>query len=150
MRSAIVAALAFAVPAFAHAQMLDATDPTAIVEAVQAAGFRAALTVDRAGDPIIESAAHGRTFVVEFFGCDAGADCKYLVFRTAFPGGGTLEAMNDWNAGQLVGTAFLDADGDPALDYFVSLDGGVSRENLLDVIDWWQIAMGEFIGHIGR
>lgn len=150
MRPALVALLAALVPAVTHAQMLDATEPQAIAAAVQAAGFRAALTTDRAGDPMIESAAHGRDFVVQFFGCDGGAACKYLVFRTAFVGGATLEAMNAWNAGQLVGTAFLDGDGDPALDYFVSLDGGVSRENLLDVIDWWQVAMGQFIEHIGR
>ena len=150
MRLVSLAALSALLPAATLAQMLDATDPSAIAEVVQAAGFRAVLTTDSVGDPMIESAAHGQDFVVQFFGCDNGAACKYLLFRCAFAGGSTLDAMNAWNADQLVGTAFLDAEGDPSLDYFVSLDGGVSRENLLDVIDWWQLAMGEFITHIGR
>jgi hypothetical protein len=150
MRAVAVALLPSLLPALAVAQMLDATDPQAIAAAVQEAGFRAVLTTDGLGDPMIESAAHGHNFVVQFFGCDSGIACKYLVFRTAFAGGSTLEAMNAWNADQLVGTAFLDAEGDPALDFFVSLDGGVSRANLLDVIDWWQIAMGDFVTHIGR
>lgn len=150
MRSLSLALLPILLPAIGAAQMLDATNPQAIADAVQEAGFRAVMTTDGAGDPMIESAAHGHGFVVQFFGCTNNRDCKYLVFRTAFVGGATLEAMNDWNTGQLVGTAFLDGDGDPALDFFVSLDGGVSRANLVDVIDWWQLAMGQFIAHIGR
>lgn len=146
-RLALAAALA-AMPSLAAAQLVDATSPGRIAEFLQEAGYRATLSKDSAGDPMIKSALEGSDFIVQFFGCTENRNCKYLVFRVIFPGGGTLEEMNGWNVEELVGTAYLDEDGDPGLDYFVSLDGGVSRENLLDVIDWWRVAMTKFKQHI--
>ena len=146
-RPALLAALAL-LPAAAAAQLVDATDPRRVADVVQAAGYRASLTTDSAGDPMIQSALDGTDFVIQFFGCTDNRDCKYLVFRVGFLGGATLEQMNAWNVDQLAGTAYLDSDGDPGLDYFVSLEGGVSRENLLDVIDWWRVAMTRFKQHI--
>lgn len=148
MRRQALAAAFSLLPAVAAAQLVDATDPRQVAALVQEGGYRATLTTDNTGDPMIESALDGTEFVIQFFGCTANTDCRYIVFRAGFLGGGTLERMNAWNGDQLVGTAYLDGDGDPAIDYFVTLEGGVSRENLLDAIDWWQVALTKFKQHI--
>jgi hypothetical protein len=140
---ALAAALALAAP-LAAAQTIDASDPRPIVKAVQDAGYRATLGKDGGGDPMIESALDGTEFVIQFFGCKDNRACKYIVFRASFDVELPFEAINEWNADQLVGTLYGKADGRVGMDYFVTLDGGVSRANLLDAIDWWRLAVTEF------
>jgi hypothetical protein len=42
------------------------------------------------------------------------------------------------------GKAYLDGDGDPALDMDVEVAGGVATENLRESIDTWRAVLGMF------
>ncbi len=142
-------ALSYASPALA--QTLDATDPAKLVSVIQDIGYRAVLDADGAGDPMIRSAAGGTDFLIYFFGCNDGTACKWLLFKAGYDlaDGTTLATVNAWNANTLFGRAHLDDENDPWLELGVTLDGGVTRENFADVVDWWDVARAAFEEHIG-
>jgi hypothetical protein len=100
---------------------------------------------------MIVAGIEGVDTTILFFGCEGGQECDAVVFRVGFdlPDGATPEAMNTWNRDNLVGSAWLDDERDPFLDYFVTLTGGVSRENFLDAVDWWAVALRDFKAHVG-
>lgn len=135
----------------AFAQILDATDPAKLVSAIQELGYPATLDRDGSDDPMIRSSTDGTDFTIYFYGCDAGAACKWLLFRVGYDlsEGTTLAAMNEWNANMLFGRAYLDDEDDPWLEMTVTLDGGVTRQNFADIVDWWDVALEQFEIHIG-
>ena len=50
-------------------QIVDGTDPKALVAIIQDLGYRALLEVDGDGDPMIRSSVGGTQFAVVFYGC---------------------------------------------------------------------------------
>jgi len=147
----LAAAAAIGCTSTALAQTLDATDPAKLVSVIRELGYHATLDRDDVGDPMIRSNANGTNFTIQFYGCDAGAACKWLLFRVGYDlaEGTTLAAMNDWNAKALFGRAYLDDEHDPWLEMMVTLDGGVTRENFADIVDWWDVSVVQFEEHIG-
>jgi Putative bacterial sensory transduction regulator len=133
------------------AQLIDATDPERVVSVIQALGYRAALSTDAAGDPLIESSAGGAEFSIYFYGCDAGASCRFLLFKVGYdtPEPVSANLVNEWNAQALFGRAFVDAEGRPWLEMPVNLYGGVSSEGFADTFDWWELILGQFEEAIG-
>ena len=131
--------------------LIVASDPQGVVAAMQALGYTATLGTDGAGDPTITGDVEGTPFNVYFYGCQNNANCLWLIFSTGFdlPNGSTLDAMNQWNQNNLVGQAYLDAEQDPFLNYFVTTTGGLTQENFADVVDWWKVAVGNFQTEIG-
>jgi hypothetical protein len=61
-----------------------------------------------------------------------------------------MSDINTWNRTKRFGKAFLDKDGDPALEMTVNLDYGVSRENLDDSFNWWSKAVKSFLKDVLR
>ena len=49
--------------------------------------------------------------------------------------------MNAWNRDRRFGKAYIDADGDIAIEMDVNLWGGVTPKNLDDTFDWWRIVL---------
>ena len=147
--AAAVVALGLAGPA--GAQTVDASDAGRLMKIIQGLGYGAQLTTDAAGDPMIVGKAEGVEFRVMFYRCTAGTACRVIQFRAGFDlaDGSTLEAMNDWNRENLFGSAYLDAEGDPFVDYAVNLDFGVTRANFEDSFDWWLVVLRDFKSHIG-
>lgn len=134
----------------APAQVVDATEPDRLVEIIQALGYRAQLTTDEVGDPMISSSVSGTDFTIFFYGCEDNAACKLLLFRVGYdlPEGTTLEVVNAWNKNEVVGRAHLDEENDPWLEMVVNMDGGVSRANFEDTFDWWEVTVAKFEQHI--
>lgn len=118
----------------------------------QQAGFRATLSADSVGDPMIESSAQGVNFRVIFYGCDSSEPkrCDSLMFRVGFNKGGTLryEQINQWNRSRRYGMAYLDDEMDPWLEMNVLISGGVSEANLLEQTKTWDNRLGHFLRHI--
>ena len=82
------------------ANMVCASRPQSVVDALQAAGYKAALTKSKStGNPMIESAASGYNFTIYFYGCEEMKDCNSLQFGINFAddGGNTIELANKWN-----------------------------------------------------
>lgn len=120
---------------------------------LQEAGYRAEITTDNVGDPMILSHAEGTEYSILFYGCSDGppAACRSLMFRVGFdleegmqPGG-----VNAWNRENRFGKAWLDTEDDPFLEMDINVEGGITAEGLRHWLGWWEIVLGGFIRHIG-
>lgn len=130
------------------APLVDATDPEVLLELAKGYGS-ATLKEDDYGDPLIVGRVEGNKYSIFFYGCEDNRDCDDILFSAAWSGYDiTMRDMNDWNNEKRYGKAYLDNDGDPALELVANLKYGVSRRNLDDTIDWWALTMQEFEEYI--
>jgi hypothetical protein len=146
------ACLAVAFGHSAQAQNLLATDPARIARAMQDAGYRAELTKDNSGDPMIRSAAGGTNFTVLFYNCENNRNCTTLQFRTAFATDQkrSLEVINTFNKDKRFARVYLDGDRDPVIEMDVNLDeGGVAVGNFVDNLKVFERLLGQFKQAIG-
>lgn len=146
MMMAMGASDAVAAPVDCAANMVCASRPQSIVDALHAGGDKAALTKNKStGNPMIESAASGYNFTIYFYGCEKEANCNSVQFGINFAddGGNTPELANKWNQSKrFIQMSVAD---DKTLDvaYDVSTIGGLNQENFADVVDWWAVMLGE-------
>ncbi|MDG1736663.1 MAG: YbjN domain-containing protein [Paracoccaceae bacterium] len=144
------AGLLFTQQAVAGPTSVSAAYPDSIITALQDLGYKAELTTDSYGDPMIRSAANGVGFALNFYGCENGELCTDLQFSVAFddPEGMSFISMNSWNVEKVMGTAFLDDKNDPVLQHFVSQVDGMSRSNFDATFNAWVEALGQFTDYI--
>ncbi len=135
----------------AAAQIADPAMPETVAEAMRAAGYKAQVGKDTAGDPKISSAASGASFTVYFYGCEANKNCRSVQFATdyAVKTPVPLAKINEWNQGNRFGAAYLDKDGAPALQWDVVMEGGMPAKLFGDTVDRWATAMAGYQTHIG-
>lgn len=146
----IAALLAAAAPAPTPA-VVDAAKPETVIAALQDAGYKAVLKKDGSGDPLITSAASGANFNVYFYGCEQGAGCRSLQLYAAYTVKPKLTAdkVNGWNRENRFGTALLDKDGDPALQWDVITETGMPEPLFAQMIDRWAGAMASYQTYVG-
>lgn len=143
-----------ATPVPTPAGLVDATDPQPISDIAWRHG-EARWSRDGEGDPLIEATADGRPYQIEFYGCVEGRDCKEIRFVARFdpPEGGALaadaEAVARWSSANRMGEAALGEDGSARLELNVSLQGGVTRQNLDATFQWWRRIMADFTRFLG-
>jgi Putative bacterial sensory transduction regulator len=147
----IIAAALIAIPGVASAQMAQAKYPNSIVTALQEGGYKAILTKDSTGDPKIESASSGSRFFINFYGCTKNVDCKTVTFYAGWTGTNvSMNQANEWNKVKRFSRAYIDKDGDPALEFDVDLDdGGMSQALFIDNVEFWEASLANFKKHIG-
>jgi hypothetical protein len=153
-RVMFAATLAATLSAFAAAPLMAneiyGSDAKTIVTAMQAQGFRAQLSTDDDGAPLISSSVAGINFAVNFYGCEVPEGCQWIElaasFTTQTPT--TMDMVNDWNANNLFGTSFIGTDGSVYLTYVLTTTGGLTRDNFNDVLARWEFAVGDFLRHI--
>ena len=149
--TALLLLLTTSLPALAQ-DMVSAADPDSVVAALQDAGYKAQMDSADNGDPMIRSAADGTNFRMWFYGCDGNnASCTGFNFSAGFdlPDGATLETIDNWNDGQLLGYGNLDDENDPYLNYFVVTNGGISQEAFESILSRWERAIVDYKAHIG-
>lgn len=137
----------------ASAQMVSATDPASIASVLQAKGYKAELTKDDDGDPLIRSALDGSRFAILFYGCTKNRACQTIQFYAGFKSDGkiSIDTMNEWNKAQRFGRAYIDKDKDPVIEMDVDLDdGGMSRALFEDHFEYWEMLVPEFKKVIDR
>ena len=149
-RTAIFSFLALGLSA-AKAQEINPADPQSVVSALQDLGYRAALTTDDIGDPLIESATAGVEYSIYFYGCVDNADCEDMHFLVGldFEDGMDVDTIQSWNKTSLIGTAYLDDEQDPFLGFYLVTTGGVKRETFEEAIELWSQSVGFFLDHTG-
>ena len=145
----LAAAIALAMPA--SAQTVVASDPNSIVQALQAAGYRAELKTDEFGDPQIDSAASGSNFSIFFFDCTDHRDCGAIQFHASYEmDAPTAERIAEWNRTKRYGCAFISRHNHTTMEMDILLDpGGISRELFLSNVELWSTLQGEFEDHVG-
>ena len=154
--SACICLLASAMPSFA--QQLEAMVYTEISGPDLAAlledeGFRAKLSKDDYGDPLIESSVGGSTFRIEFYNCELGSPgyCEDVMFRVGYDlaNGIDLESINGWNEERRFSRAWRDNEGDPILEQDLDFAGGITRARVLSTFRLWEQSVGDFEDYIG-
>ena len=130
-------------------ELIDAQDPSEIQNLASGHGS-ARLTTDSVGDPMVRGRIDGKAYLIYFYGCTEGKNCRSISFATYWTGtqGVTREKIEEWNQTNRFGYAYLDSDGDPRLDMDVNLFGGDSGKNLDDTIDWWRVVIKKFDEYI--
>lgn len=56
----------------------------------------------------------------------------------------TLMMVNKYNASQIFGVAYLNDDGSLGISLAQTIQGGVTRQNLKEMADWWKTVMTGF------
>lgn len=148
---ALLLAIFLSTPAVAIAELLDGSDPIAIVNVMQKEGYRAKLTEDFLGDPKIEGRMGKTEFGIFFYGCVDGEECDSIQFSVGYDltEGMGLDQANEWNSSKRLSAVNLDEEMDPFLQMDVILDGGVTPENFIRTLETWHISMDEFEDFIG-
>lgn len=142
------AAMVF-VPTLSLAQaIVDAGDPNEVLLAAQAYG-KAELMNEAGRDPRISGELDGVSYQVFFMNCTDNAACEDINFYAGFAGARlTLERINDWNRNNRFGNAYLDVDGDAAIEYDVNLQYGVTSDTLDADFGLWSAILGEFAAYV--
>jgi len=156
-RGAVLAFLlsfvSMALPASA-AEPLIRADPHQISETMKVEGETVEIKVDREGIPYIAAEHDGRTYQIYFFGCDEGVrndNCSSVQFYSAFTTGKPfpLERINKWSTERRFGRAYVESDGDAAIEMDVNFAStGMSRELFLDNLDLWFEVFGLFDAYV--
>lgn len=130
-------------------ELIDGTDPSEILSLAKGWGS-ASLQRDNADNPMIVGRIEGIKYVIFFYNCDDNhANCTYINFAATFETSSTtLDKINQWNASRPFGVATMIDDDTVGIELAVNLKGGVSRENLDDIIDWWRVASRGFLDFI--
>lgn len=125
--------------------LVCASAPSTIIEAVQKAGYKATLDKDNDGDPMIESAASGYNFSIYFYGCVERNMCDSLRFAVNFKddGANALELANLWNRDKRFAHMAVNKNKSLNIGYDVTTVGGLNQENFADLLDWWATMLGE-------
>ncbi len=151
-KSLVAGAMLALTPVAANAQALvDAKDPEVIASLIQDLGFKAEITTDNVGDPLIKSRSGGYNFNVFFYGCTDGANCRSIQFSASFDmdDGMSLTRAQDFNRDKRWIKVYLNNESDPLVEMDYNMYGGVSVENFNDTFDWWTVMMDQFIEYIG-
>jgi Putative bacterial sensory transduction regulator len=147
----VVGAATFLFAGTARAQTVTAQNPQSIVAALQGAGYKAELSKDGTGDPLIRSSSGGTSFAIFFFGCTKNVDCATIQFFAGYTDKKpTLAQLNDWNSKKRFGRAYISDSGSARVEMDVDLDdGGISAKLFEDNVEFWVATMAAFEKHIG-
>jgi len=146
---ALTATAAEAAPPFRAQSLVYGAQPQYVLLTARAYG-EADLDVDPLGDPVIRGKIEDLGYFIYFYGCSEGKACTNLMFSARWESDHYNDkSMGDWNRERRFGKAFLDEDGNPAVEMNVNLFGGVSRDNLVDTFDWWRLVLTDFADYYG-
>ena len=153
MRWALAAAIGVlaAAPAWASdkdpcpAGLICASNPSGVADALRMAGYKAVLTKDDGGDPMIESASSGYEFDVLFYDCDKNIHCASLQFRLvlALDGKDGNAIAKAWNEDRRFATAYVSKKGNLIVNTDVTTIGGINQKNFADIMAWVDTKIGE-------
>jgi hypothetical protein len=142
-----VSALSCMLASGAYAESNVSADPAVVLELAKGYGS-ASLDKDSDGDPQVKGRIEGVSYLIAFYGCQSGRDCKSLQFAAFWSkrSSTTLEAANQYNREFRAGRAYIDKDGDLVLAMPVELQYGMSRKNLDENFTNWNLALKKIKG----
>jgi hypothetical protein len=146
------AACAASAPLACPSGTICAADPEAVADELRKLGYRAELTAHESGDPQIKSAAAGYDYRLNFNDCTANEQCRSLGFVVVFgdDGKNTLALANTWNRQKRFSQMAVNENGSLAFSYDVTTVGGLTKANFADVVDWWQVMLGQLRGYFSE
>ncbi len=140
--------LSTTVQAIETSMVIDGSDVDAIVEIARNYG-NAKLEAQSSGNPKITGRIGNFTYYAYFQNCSTPKSCSdinlYSGFLNSKP---TEEKINAWNAGKRFGRAYIDPDGDAALEMDINLKNGVSPGNLSATFALWRLMITQFSNYL--
>ncbi|MDX2257619.1 MAG: YbjN domain-containing protein, partial [Hyphomicrobiaceae bacterium] len=130
-------------PAVAQDKILDASSTDEIVRLLK--GYGDAEAVSDGKDGIVAKGRVAETdFTVRQIEC-RDSQCRGLQFVAAVSRLITEQQANAWNRDKRFGRVLRDELGEARLELAYDMTGGVSAANFADRIDWWVVALKDFI-----
>lgn len=145
--------LGAAAPALADEQgVLDGVTAAEVSQVLIDAGLPAVVRAGAAG-PEIWSRLDQQPFNVFFFGCSAERTprCREAQLYAGFPVEGVFPSIeiNSWNGAHRFGRAYIDDDGNAALE--MDIDAvGTSKRQIKDALLWWKTLVPQFAAFLDR
>lgn len=158
-RSTLAALAVALVPTLAVAQITPPTsgevEPAQVVGILKALGRTAELKFDKDGEPEIASKAENINFLIFFYNCQKQQQpmrCRSYQFWASFHNLNpqpTLEQLNRWNETKRLAQASTDGEGRYRLKMNVNPRGADVDVNFRAYVEWWDLALREYMQHIG-
>ncbi len=85
-------------------------------------------------------------FNVGLYRCDDAKACYDIMFMRSTEASRpvTLMMVNKYNASQMFGVAYLNDDGTLGVSMTQTIQGGVTRQNVKEMADWWKTVITGF------
>ncbi len=159
IRAAIAALLLMSAAAPVLAQAINQVGPPAtsggIMPSLSASDFVAILRelglsgstdTDGNGDPMVVGNMDGINYSVFFHRCNDEKQCLDIRFNATFNFDKrvTLHMLNVFNSRAVFGQAYMARDGSVNIDMSATVQGGVDRQYVKEVIDWWRVTVTKF------
>lgn len=131
-----LAAAGLLAPAAAgHAEdLLKSADPDLVLELAKGFGS-AEIDKDEDGDPVVHGRIQGIKYVIYFYDCTKGENCRSIQFATGYTDPFTAEQANAWNTEYRWVRAYEHDGSNFRMD--VDFSGGITRANLEDQMATW-------------
>ncbi|HRE60024.1 MAG TPA: YbjN domain-containing protein [Micropepsaceae bacterium] len=122
---------------------ISANDLVAILREL---GLPGSTDTDGNGDPMVVGNIEGINYLVYFQRCNDQKQCFDIRFNASFNFDKrvTLHMMNVFNSRATFGQAYIARDGSVNIDMAATVQGGVSRQYVKEVIDWWKVTVTQF------
>jgi hypothetical protein len=128
-------------------------------------GLDGTLGVDNEGDPMIRGTIQGYKYTLFFYRCNVDkngnpvgeqrtthtGNCLDLQFHSTFTNDTNVNysVLNAYNRDNRFGQAFFAENGEIGLDMSATLQGGVTRQHIKEVFDWWKVTLTRFPEKVG-
>lgn len=148
MWGGIALGLLAAMPAQAQVR---STEPQSIVKAMQDAGYKAELSKDGDGDPIIRSASQGYKFTIFFMSCEKGRNCGDIQFYAGWTNKLSPVRANAWNQKHRFSRVYSDAEGEAVIEYDLNFeDQAMSTPLFRKNLELWDSMVGSFVDYVNE
>ena len=104
------------------------------------------------GTPKVYGKIEGQPYTIYFSSCDdkTHTDCQDLDFYAGYLGvKPSLDKINSWNRDKRFARAYLDSDGDAAIDMDVNTEHGVTSDNMDSTLGLWVQLVKKFTAYVG-
>jgi hypothetical protein len=135
-------------PAVGSGGIIQRIDGDTFLKIVQEIGWSGELTETDKGIPVVvgvykDEAGNEFAFQAGLYRCEEGKGCFDLVFTRSFEARKpiTLQMVNAYNQTQLFGCAYLNPDGEVGISMSHTIQGGVTRQTVKEILDWWREVM---------
>ncbi len=123
-----------------QAEVYTIADPALVLELAKGFGS-ASMDKDSSGDPMISGRLQGLKYVILFYGCKDGAECRSIQLSTGYTDEYALDKANTWNEKFRWIKAYSKDGSNFRMD--VDFKGGITRANLEAQLATWDSFVGD-------
>lgn len=131
---------AFSAQSALSEDVLNSPDPNVILEIAKGFGS-AELTQDDSGDPMVKGRMQGMKYVIFFYGCKKGANCRSIQFSAGYTDEFAVDRANEWNMKYRWIRAYSKEGSNFKMD--VDFAGGITRANVEAQFSTWESFVGD-------